>query len=170
MDRQVHHNKKMLTRFTKMLLSDELKAYVRKQSEAILNAFSKYAACCHVSYQEQLPLWEVLGREISTQYDKLYNDYKEELEKLRKLDEMSDIEELDESASEEEKQKTKSKPKKGLFGKKAETKVEEEDDDSSVEEVDSSDTKEDSDSTDLDDVSVSTDLDNVSDSESESDL
>ena len=116
----MRHSKKLLTRFTKLLLSVELKMYVQKQSVAILTAFSKYAACSHVSYQEQLPVWEVLGREIYTEYEKLYNNYKEEFEKLRQLgDEDDDIEELDSSESDkEEEEAAKKKPKLGLFGRK----------------------------------------------------
>lgn len=145
--------------------------YVQKQSAAILTAFSKYAACSHVSYQEQLPVWEVLGREIYTEYDKLYSSYKEEFEKLRQLgDDEDDIEELDSSESEkEEEEAAKKKPKKGLFGrkeKKEDKKKKEEDSDddddvSSISEVDSSVSEVDS---------ISSDVDEVSDSDSEEDL
>lgn len=78
----MRHKKKFLTRFTKMILNGELQMYVQRQMEAIVCAFSKYAACSQVSYAEQLPVWEVLGKEILESYDSLREEYKQEFDKL----------------------------------------------------------------------------------------
>ena len=65
-----------------MILSGELHLYVQRQMEAVVAAFSKYAACSQVSYAEQLPVWEVLGKEILENYESLREEYKQEFEKL----------------------------------------------------------------------------------------
>ena len=75
-EKEVAHKKKYLTRFTKMILNGELDMYV-------IRAFSEYAACSNVSYAEQMPVWSVLGKEVSENFDALTEKYKEEYEKLR---------------------------------------------------------------------------------------
>ena len=82
-EKGVAHKKKYLTRFTKMILNGELDMYVKRQMDAVIAAFSQYAACSSVSYAEQLPVWSVLGKEVVENFDELEAKYKEEYEKLR---------------------------------------------------------------------------------------
>lgn len=131
-----------------MIINGELQLYVQRQMEAIVSAFSKYAACSHVSYSEQLPVWEVLGKEILEGYDALREEYKQEFDRLswwcwswwcvEELDD-SDVEELSDSEEEE-------KPAKVV--KKVDVDEDLHSESESVPEVDSSD-----DSDDLDNVS-----------------
>ena len=84
-EKEVAHKKKYLTRFTKMILNGELDMYVKRQMDAVITAFSEYAACSSVSYAEQLPVWSVLGKEVATNFEELESKYKEEYAKLRGL-------------------------------------------------------------------------------------
>ena len=59
--------------------------YVQRQMEAIIAAFSKYAACSHISYSQQLPVWEVLGKEILESYETLREEYSQEFERLSRI-------------------------------------------------------------------------------------
>ena len=68
-----------------MIINGELQLYVQRQMDAMVNAFSKYAACSYVSYNEQLPVWEVLGKEILESYDSLREEYKQEFDRLSKI-------------------------------------------------------------------------------------
>ena len=83
-EHEVLHKKKLLTRFTKMLLNGELATYVERQMNAIIHAFSRYAACSQVSYMKQVEVWETLGKEICPEYETLYKSDEAEFERLRR--------------------------------------------------------------------------------------
>ena len=80
----MRRQKKYLDRFTKMILSDELRVFVERQKKAILDAFSNYAACSQVSYSQQMPVWEELGKEICPTYEALVEQFKTEFEEIKK--------------------------------------------------------------------------------------
>ena len=146
-EREVRHERKYLTRMTKMILSDELRMYVQRQKAAVLVAFANYAACSKVSYEKQAPLWEQFGQSINTEFGDVVTKCMEEYEKMKLEEEDSDIPEIDSSSSDEEKPvKVVKLDKKDKKDKKEETYSSESE---SVPEVSSSD---------------SDDLDNVSDS------
>ena len=126
-------------RFTKMILSDELRMFVDHQKLTVCAALSNYAACAQVSFQNQAPVWKQVGEEIDPSYGELEKKYEEEFEKMKQLDE-SDVSEVDDSEEETPK-----------AVKKVETYSSESE---SVPEVSSSE-EEKSDSDDLDDVSDS---------------
>lgn len=143
-----------------MILNGELQLYVQRQMEAVVAAFSKYAACSQVSYSEQLPVWEVLGKEILESYESLREEYKQEFDKISQIRDyelcieelnQSDVEELS-SDSEDE------KPAKTVKVVDVDKDDDLHSESESVPEVDSSDSDD------------SDDLDNVSDSDEESDL
>ena len=74
-----------------MILSDELRLFVERQKNAILVAFSNYAACSQISYNQQTPVWEELGKEICPTYEALVEQFKTEFEEMKKEEEESDI-------------------------------------------------------------------------------
>ena len=110
-----------------MILSDELRLFVERQKNAILVAFSNYAACSQISYNQQTPVWEELGKEICPTYEALVEQFKTEFE-------------------EDEEEKKKEKVKEVTLSSESE----------SVPEVSSSEDSN-SDSDDLDNVSDSSD-------------
>ena len=138
-EREVRHEKKYLTRFTKLILSDELRMYVQRQKAAVLVAFANYAACSKVSYEKQLPLWGEFGEAISPKFGEIVDKCMEDYEKMKKEEEDSDIPVIDSSSEDE-------KPVKVV---KLDKKKDDSSDSESVPEVSSSD------SDDLDDVSDS---------------
>ena len=144
-EREVRHQKKYLDRFTKMILSDELRLFVERQKNAILVAFSNYAACSQISYNQQMPVWEELGKEICPTYEELVEQFKTEFDEMKKEEEESDVPEIDDDEEDEEEDK-KEKVKEVTLSSESE----------SVPEVSSSENS-DSDSDDLDNVSDSSD-------------
>lgn len=143
-----------------MILNGELQLYVQRQMEAVVAAFSKYAACSQISYSEQLPVWEVLGKEILESYESLREEYKQEFEKISEIiDDRLCIEELNQSDVEELSSDSEDeKPAKTVKVVDVEKDDDLHSESESVPEVDSSESDD------------SDDLDNVSDSDEESDL
>ena len=84
-----------------MILSDELRLFVERQKNAILVAFSNYAACSQISYNQQTPVWEELGKEICPTYEALVEQFKTEFEEMKKEEEESDIPEVDDDEEDE---------------------------------------------------------------------
>lgn len=116
--------KKYLKRFTKMVLSRELRSFVEQEMTVLLSAFSSYASASVIVYQQLQNVWEEAGKKMCSNFSSMKEQSQKNYEQMKDMlmkeqvrqwekEESVDESESDESESSESEEESSESKEEG---------------------------------------------------------
>lgn len=132
--------KKYLKRFTKMMLSRELRSFVEQEMTVLLSALSSYASASVIAYQQLQNVWEEAGKKMCSNFSSMKEQSQKNYEQMKDMLMKEQVRqwEKEESVDESESDESKSSEEESSEIEEESSEIEEESSESDVESSESS--------------------------------